>query len=73
MFHLPSLEHLNKRKELRVECNETLDNTHGVPHFVCLLRREDDTDCRLRRAFQHVLTFLIEAGGDSVSVLESND
>jgi hypothetical protein len=73
MFLLPPLKFLNQFKELCVECNETLDHTHGVLHFVRLLWRKDDTDCRLRRAFEHVLAFLVEAGSDSVSFLEGNE
>jgi hypothetical protein len=73
MFLLPPLEFLNQFKELRVECNETLDHANRVLHFIRLLWRKDDTDCRFRRPFQHVLPFFVEAGGDSVSFLEGNE
>src|ERR1700757_582239 len=71
MFFL--LQLLNQFKELGVECNETLDHTHRVLHFVRVFRRKDETNCRLRRAFEHMLAFLVEAGSDSVSVLEGNE
>jgi hypothetical protein len=67
------LQLLNQFKELGVECNETLDHTHSVLHFCRLFRRKDDTDRRLGRAFEHLLAFLVEAGGDGVSVLEGNE
>src|ERR1700756_2359328 len=67
------LQLLNQYKELRVECNEALDHSYGVFDFVRLFRRKDNTDRRPRRAFEHVLPFLVKAGSDSVSVLEDNE
>src|ERR1700759_5278975 len=73
MFFLPHLQLLNQFKELPVECDETLDHTNRVLHFLRLFRRKDYTDCRLRRAFEHMLAFLVKAGSDGVSVLEGNE
>src|ERR1700757_3099167 len=67
------LQLLNQFKELGVECNETLDHTNCVFYFVRLFRRKDDTDGRLRRTFEHMLPFLVEAGSDGVPVLEGNE
>ena len=49
--------------------------SHALACFTssALFRRKDDTNCRLRRAFEHVLAFLVKAGSDGVSVLEGNE
>lgn len=63
----------DKLEEFQIEHDEALDDPDCVPHLVGLVRRENNTNRRLRTAFEHVVAFFIETSLDYIVLIEGHE